>query len=81
MTEINDHAGLSPTNVMQSKPEKISLAMKDLEKAHFISENQDVQVEESREIVEYTKDEAKKVKKKIDFILLPLLCLCYVFSV
>lgn len=29
----------------------------------------------------YTKDEAKKVKRKTDLIVLPLLCGCYFFSV
>ncbi|KAJ5358814.1 major facilitator superfamily domain-containing protein [Penicillium cataractarum] len=72
MTGIkNDHVG-HPT--MQSELEKITYAMKDPEAA------QDVQVEESQEFLEYTEEESKRVKRKIDFILLPLLCLCYVFS-
>ncbi|KAJ5106393.1 major facilitator superfamily domain-containing protein [Penicillium angulare] len=43
-------------------------------------EVQDVYVEESNELFLYTQDEEKRVKRKIDFILLPLLCMCYVFS-
>lgn len=70
MTGIkNDH----PTS--QSELEKITYPMKDPEAA------QDVQVEESQELLEYTEEEIQRVKRKIDFILLPLLCLCYVFSV
>lgn len=53
---------------------KVILGMKD-------SEVQDVQLEEPEELVEYTEDEEKRVLRKLDFILLPLLCLCYVFSV
>ncbi|KAF3399638.1 hypothetical protein DPV78_006303 [Talaromyces pinophilus] len=52
---------------------KVILGMKD-------SEVQDVQLEEPEELVEYTEDEEKRVLRKLDFILLPLLCLCYVFS-
>ncbi|PCH04410.1 hypothetical protein PENOC_033990 [Penicillium occitanis (nom. inval.)] len=52
---------------------KAILGMKD-------SEVQDVQLEEPEELVEYTEDEEKRVLRKLDFILLPLLCLCYVFS-
>lgn len=35
---------------------------------------------ESTEIL-YTEEEAARVKRKIDFIILPLLCGCYIFSV
>ena len=43
--------------------------------------DQDVRVESSSVIPIYTQDEERHVKRKIDFILLPLLCMCYVFSV
>lgn len=36
-----------------------------------------VQTEE----LEYTDQEARRVKRKIDLIVLPLLCGCYIFSV
>ncbi|KUL87926.1 hypothetical protein ZTR_03881 [Talaromyces verruculosus] len=52
---------------------KVILGMKD-------SEVQDMQLEEPEELVEYTEDEEKRVLRKLDFILLPMLCLCYVFS-
>lgn len=37
-------------------------------------------ISESTEIL-YTEEEAVRVKRKIDFIILPLLCGCYIFSV
>lgn len=43
--------------------------------------DQDLLVESSSVITIYTHDEERHVKRKIDFILLPLLCMCYVFSV
>lgn len=33
------------------------------------------------ERIEYTDEENRRVKRKIDFILLPLMCTCYIFSV
>lgn len=33
------------------------------------------------EQIEYTAEENKRVKRKIDFVLLPLMCTCYIFSV
>ncbi len=35
---------------------------------------------ESAEIL-FTDEEARRVKRKIDYIILPLLCGCYIFSV
>lgn len=69
MAQINDnYAG-------QTAPEqRKSIELKD-------SEIQDVHVENSNEIFTYTSEEEKRVKSKIDSILLPLLCMCYVFSV
>ncbi|KAH8665598.1 major facilitator superfamily domain-containing protein [Ilyonectria robusta] len=32
------------------------------------------------EQIEYTAEENKRVKRKIDFVLLPLMCTCYIFS-
>ncbi|KAF7556535.1 hypothetical protein G7Z17_g1334 [Cylindrodendrum hubeiense] len=32
------------------------------------------------ERIEYTNEENKRVKRKIDLILLPLMCICYIFS-
>jgi hypothetical protein len=43
----------------------------DMDKAH---------ISESTEIL-FTEQEAARVKRKIDFIILPLLCGCYIFSV
>jgi hypothetical protein len=33
------------------------------------------------EEVDYSEEEEKQVRRKIDFIILPLLCGCYIFSV
>lgn len=48
-----------------------------------VTSGQDVDIKlasESEEIF-FTKEEAARVKRKIDFIILPLLCGCYIFSV
>lgn len=48
-----------------------------------VASDQDVDIKlasESEEIF-FTEEEAARVKRKIDFIILPLLCGCYIFSV
>ena len=49
---------------------------------HHLAENHELANEyETGEMVTYTDKENKAVKRKIDFILLPMLCACYFFSV
>jgi hypothetical protein len=62
----------------------------DKEQAHIptnhvekVTTGQDVDIKltsESEEIF-FTEEEAARVKRKIDFVILPLLCGCYIFSV
>lgn len=65
---------MTPATKTPDKTEKSVLAMKD-------AEVQDLQLADTGELFEYTEIEEIHVRRKIDFILLPLLCLCYVFSV
>lgn len=45
----------------------------------YIDKNTKMSVQ--TEELQYTDQEAKRVKRKIDLIVLPLLCGCYIFSV
>lgn len=44
-------------------------------------ETLDVKLAREAEEVFFTEEEGARVKRKIDFIILPLLCGCYIFSV
>ena len=81
---------------MQGKPATASAVTKDsktLADCDHVEASDSSPCEESQNIdvntklslqaedLQYTDEEAKQVKRKIDLIVLPLLCGCYIFSV
>ncbi|KAL7933065.1 hypothetical protein V8C35DRAFT_59379 [Trichoderma chlorosporum] len=43
-------------------------------------QDMDAKINSKPEEIFFTEEEAARVKRKIDFIILPLLCSCYIFS-
>ncbi|KAJ5372706.1 major facilitator superfamily domain-containing protein [Penicillium concentricum] len=81
MSENKDtYVGHPTIDDSQSELKKTSYTSKDPEVEQYLYENLDVRVGDSNEFLAYTQDEERQVKRKIDWILLPLLCMCYVLS-
>jgi hypothetical protein len=63
---VTDESKLSPSNAQVEDTKPVGEAMKVYGEAGHVT---------------FTPEEGHKVKRKIDFILLPMLCGCYVLSV
>ncbi|KAF4437149.1 Major facilitator superfamily domain, general substrate transporter [Fusarium austroafricanum] len=72
-------------NTRESSPQrqvddKVEAMGEHVESQHGPGQSENMKIYGESEVITYTEEENKKVKRKIDFILLPLMCGCYVFS-
>lgn len=76
-----DRLNTSPTGEEKGRPKEDQYTYEEAEKDPNMHKGTASEEGDTDGVFTYSAEEERCVKRKIDLILLPLLCMCYVFSV